>query len=90
MRTRITELLGIKYPIIQAPANFVGVPRLVAAASNAGGFGILASGRLTHALPPSSSVPKDFYESFYRTVVALLYIGREEASRKLALSPMIR
>ena len=47
MRTRITELLGIKYPIIQAPANFVGVPRLVAAVSNAGGFGILASGRLT-------------------------------------------
>jgi len=47
MRTRITELLGIEYPIIQAPANFVGVPRLVAAVSNAGGFGILASGRLT-------------------------------------------
>jgi NAD(P)H-dependent flavin oxidoreductase YrpB (nitropropane dioxygenase family) len=46
MRTRITELLGIRYPIIQAPANFVGVPRLVAAVSNCGGFGILASGRL--------------------------------------------
>lgn len=46
MRTRITELLGVRYPIIQAPANFVGVPRLVAAVSNAGGFGILASGRL--------------------------------------------
>jgi len=45
MRTRITELLGIKYPVIQAPANYVGVPRLVAAVSNAGGFGILASGR---------------------------------------------
>jgi NAD(P)H-dependent flavin oxidoreductase YrpB (nitropropane dioxygenase family) len=47
MRTRITDLLGIRYPIIQAPANFVGVPRLVAAVSNAGGFGILASGRLS-------------------------------------------
>jgi enoyl-[acyl-carrier protein] reductase II len=45
MRTRITELLGIKYPVVQAPANYVGVPRLVAAVSNAGGFGILASGR---------------------------------------------
>ena len=32
--------------MIQAPANFVGVPRLVAAVSNAGGLGILASGRL--------------------------------------------
>ncbi|OGO02340.1 MAG: hypothetical protein A2Y72_06315 [Chloroflexi bacterium RBG_13_53_26] len=46
MRTKITDLLGIRYPVIQAPANFVGVPRLVAAVSNAGGFGILASGRL--------------------------------------------
>jgi len=44
MKTRITDLLGIRYPIIQAPANFVGVPRLVASVSNAGGFGILASG----------------------------------------------
>ncbi len=46
MKTRLTELLGVPYPIVQAPANFVGVPQLVAAASNAGGFGILASGRL--------------------------------------------
>jgi NAD(P)H-dependent flavin oxidoreductase YrpB (nitropropane dioxygenase family) len=46
MRTRITSLLGIRYPIIQAPANYVGVPQLVAAVSNAGGLGILASGRL--------------------------------------------
>jgi NAD(P)H-dependent flavin oxidoreductase YrpB (nitropropane dioxygenase family) len=47
MRTRITELLGTKYPIIQAPTNPIAIPRLVAAVSNAGGLGILASGRLT-------------------------------------------
>jgi NAD(P)H-dependent flavin oxidoreductase YrpB (nitropropane dioxygenase family) len=46
MKTRLTELLGVPYPIVQAPANFVGVPQLVAAVSNAGGFGILAPGRL--------------------------------------------
>jgi NAD(P)H-dependent flavin oxidoreductase YrpB (nitropropane dioxygenase family) len=46
MRTRITDLLGISHPIILAPANFVGTPEMVAAVSNAGGFGILASGRL--------------------------------------------
>ena len=46
MRTRITELLGIRHPIILAPANFVGTPEMVAAVSSAGGFGILASGRL--------------------------------------------
>ena len=46
MRTRITALLGIKYPILLAPANYVGTPEMVAAVSNAGGFGILASGSL--------------------------------------------
>ncbi len=46
--------------------------------------------RPVHALPPSSSVPKDFHESLYGTVVGSLYVGREKASRKLALSPMIR
>jgi len=46
MKTRITDLLGIRYPIIQAPANYVGVPKMVAAVSNAGGMGMLASGRL--------------------------------------------
>ncbi|MDM8001229.1 MAG: nitronate monooxygenase, partial [Dehalococcoidia bacterium] len=46
MRTRITGLLGIKHPILLAPANYVGSPEMVAAVSNAGGFGILASGRL--------------------------------------------
>jgi NAD(P)H-dependent flavin oxidoreductase YrpB (nitropropane dioxygenase family) len=45
MKTRITDLLGIKYPIIQAAATFVAVPRLVAAVSSAGGLGILAPGR---------------------------------------------
>src|SRR5512137_3103018 len=46
MRTRITDLLGISHPIMLAPANYVGTPEMVAAVSSAGGFGILASGRL--------------------------------------------
>ncbi len=46
MRTRLTDLLGIQHPIILAPANYVGTPEMVAAVSGAGGFGILASGRL--------------------------------------------
>jgi len=47
MKTRITELFGIKYPIVQAPANYVGLPEVVAAASNAGGLGMLATGLMT-------------------------------------------
>ena len=40
-RNRICELLGIKYPIIQAPMNWVSGADLVAAVSNAGGLGTL-------------------------------------------------
>jgi NAD(P)H-dependent flavin oxidoreductase YrpB (nitropropane dioxygenase family) len=47
MRTRITELLRIRYPIIQAPMGPISVPRLVAAVSNAGGLGILNAGHFT-------------------------------------------
>ena len=41
-RTRITELFGIKHPIILAGMNQVTSPELVAAVSNAGGLGVLA------------------------------------------------
>jgi enoyl-[acyl-carrier protein] reductase II len=40
-RNRICELLDIKYPIIQAPMNWVSGADLVAAVSNAGGLGTL-------------------------------------------------
>jgi enoyl-[acyl-carrier protein] reductase II len=43
MKTRITELLGIKYPIIQGAMAWVSLPPLVAAVSNAGGLGILGA-----------------------------------------------
>ncbi len=43
MNTRITELLGIKYPIIQGAMAWVSLPSLVAAVSNAGGLGILGA-----------------------------------------------
>jgi NADH:quinone reductase (non-electrogenic) len=43
IKTRITELFGIKYPIIAGPMAYLSTPRLVAAVSNAGGLGILVS-----------------------------------------------
>src|SRR4030043_1300255 len=43
MKTRITELLGIKHPIMLAGMAFVSLPKLVAAVSNAGGIGMLNS-----------------------------------------------
>ncbi|HAR98180.1 MAG TPA: enoyl-ACP reductase [Syntrophus sp. (in: bacteria)] len=44
MKTRITELFGIKYPIVLSGMSWISVPSMVAAVSNAGGLGILATG----------------------------------------------
>jgi len=41
MRTRITELFGIKHPIIQGGMHNVGYAELASAVSNAGGLGII-------------------------------------------------
>ncbi len=47
MKTRLTDLLGIRHPIVLPGMTYVAVPRLVAAVSRAGGLGILASGGLS-------------------------------------------
>ena len=43
LKTRITELFGIKYPIIQGGMMWISRAELVAAVSNAGGLGIIAA-----------------------------------------------
>jgi NAD(P)H-dependent flavin oxidoreductase YrpB (nitropropane dioxygenase family) len=43
MRTRVTEKLGIRYPIIQGGMQWVGTAELASAVSNAGGLGILTA-----------------------------------------------
>jgi enoyl-[acyl-carrier protein] reductase II len=47
MKTRMTELFGIKYPIMLAGMNWLTTPKLVAAVSNAGGLGVLAGQQYT-------------------------------------------
>ncbi|HTK16969.1 MAG TPA: nitronate monooxygenase, partial [Acidimicrobiia bacterium] len=49
VRTRITELLGIEHPIVQAPMGFIARAQLASAVSNAGGLGIIetSSGQLS-------------------------------------------
>ena len=49
MKTRITELLGIRYPIVQGGMQWVGRAELASAVSNAGGLGILTA--LTQQTP---------------------------------------
>jgi NAD(P)H-dependent flavin oxidoreductase YrpB (nitropropane dioxygenase family) len=49
MKTRITELFGIKHPIIQGGMHYVGYAELASAVSNAGGLGIITG--LTQPTP---------------------------------------
>ena len=49
IRTRLTELLGLRYPVVQAAMGYVSGPRLAAATSNAGGLGLIASATMTLA-----------------------------------------
>ncbi|MFC1870206.1 NAD(P)H-dependent flavin oxidoreductase [Chloroflexota bacterium] len=46
MKTRLTELLGIRHPIVLAGMTYVTNPELVAAVCNAGGLGLFACGHL--------------------------------------------
>ena len=43
LKTRITELLGIKYPILQGGMAWIADGRLAAAVSNGGGLGIISA-----------------------------------------------
>jgi len=49
MKTRITELFGIKHPIIQGGMHYVGFAEMAAAVSNAGGLGLITG--LTQRTP---------------------------------------
>ena len=49
LKTRITELFGIKHPVIQGGMQWVGYAELVSAVSNAGALGILTA--LTQPTP---------------------------------------
>ena len=39
MKTKLTEMFGIEYPIVQSGMQWLAVPQLAAAVCNAGGIG---------------------------------------------------
>ncbi len=47
-KNRVTEMLGVELPIVQAPMGWIARSQLAAAVSNAGGMGIIetSSGEL--------------------------------------------
>ncbi len=48
IRNRVTDMLGVEYPIVQAPMGWIARSQLASAVSNAGGMGIIetSSGEL--------------------------------------------
>ena len=48
LSTRVTDLLGVRYPIVQAPMGWIARSQLASAVSEAGGLGIIetSSGEL--------------------------------------------
>lgn len=48
LRTPLTELVGVRHPVVQTGMGWVAGPRLVSATAEAGGLGILASATMTY------------------------------------------
>ena len=47
LRTSLTELAGVRHPVVQTGMGWVAGPRLVVGTANAGGLGILAGATMT-------------------------------------------
>ena len=47
LRTPLTDLAGVRHPVVQTGMGWVAGPRLVSGTANAGGLGILASATMT-------------------------------------------
>ncbi len=48
LRTALTDLVGVRHPVVQTGMGWVAGPRLVTATARAGGLGILASATMTY------------------------------------------
>jgi len=48
LHTPLTELTGVRHPVVQTGMGWVSGPRLVTGTANAGGLGILASATMTY------------------------------------------
>jgi enoyl-[acyl-carrier protein] reductase II len=75
MQTRITEMLGIEYPIVQAPMGYIARAQLASAVSNAGGLGIIetSSGRLEEVQAEIAKM-RDLTDKPFGVNVAQLFV----------------
>lgn len=81
MKTRITELFGIEYPVIQGGMAAVSDADLTAAVSNAGGLGILNSVGSAEALRANIRRVRELTDKPFGVNVMLMMKNVEEISR---------
>ena len=72
---RVTELLGVEYPIVQAPMGYIARAQLASAVSNAGGLGIIetSSGELD-AVRGEISKMRDLTDKPFGVNIAQLFV----------------
>ena len=76
---RITQLLNIEYPIVQAGMVWTSGWRLASAVSNAGGLGMLGAGSMnTHVLEEHIQKCKAATNKSFGVNLPLLYSGVEK------------
>ena len=75
MQTRITEMLGVEHPIVQAPMGYIARAQLASAVSNAGGLGIIetSSGRLEEVRDEIAKM-RDLTDKPFGVNVAQLFV----------------
>ena len=75
IRNRVTELLGVEHPIVQAPMGWIARAQLASAVSNAGGMGIIetSSGELD-AIRGEIRRMRDLTDRPFGVNIALAYV----------------
>jgi len=84
MKTKITEMLGIQYPFLLSGMSWISTPKMVAAVSNAGGLGILATGPL-NAKETREAIKeiRDLTDKPFGANASLLFPGAKENAKVL-------
>ena len=75
VRTRVSELLGVDYPIVQAPMGYIARAQLASAVSNAGALGIIetSSGQLDQVRDEIKKM-RDLTEKPFGVNIAQLFV----------------
>ena len=74
--TRVSALLGVDYPLVQAPMGFIARAQLASAVSNAGGLGIIetSSGRLNEVREEMAAI-RDLTEKPWGVNIAQMLVS---------------